>query len=148
MGRPVRRIPVAVNQTIGLDVESNLMWGHFFGIGDIEDFHTLQANWRTFGKAITERWIEAFPGSRPMAAYLCGDIPPWVWENPTESSRHPIRSIRGLQVTLDTSGHMLEPELEHLEQLGLLTDEEWKAADRRLDDPYPTNLSRYRRLCW
>lgn len=119
--------------------ETNLVLGHCWGFGDIESRSELSQLWTRWGEALTERWAEAFPGSRPVCAYLVGGLP--LWE--TAKTKKFTRTLDGKDVFFDELGHQDLPELEHLEAEGLLFPGELELAKARLEEPYPNAFSRY-----
>ncbi len=129
-------------------VEFNLCHGHGFGPWDIATRHEFAREWRRWGAEITRRWVEAFPGSRPMAAYIVGEIPPPVFEPEHDEHRpRPLRPIEGIEVVIDdTTFHMGERELRHLVALGIVGKREERLALARLDGPDPTYHGRYRSI--
>jgi hypothetical protein len=124
---------------IDATVEINLTRGDCFGIGDLTSRSAFAAAWDDWGDELLPRYVAQFPGSRPMAAYILGEIEPPTWTNPIPLCRHPFRSIDGGTVRLaDTSWHRGRAELEHLDALGLIDDDEWEAAVARLAAPAVT----------
>lgn len=118
-----------------------LVWGHCFGVREWERPLQSRANlarlWSRWGAEITRRWVEAFPGSRPAACYLLGLIGPPAWKHEFPACRHPV-VIEGEVVIEDMGWHCREIELDHLVDLGLVDDDEYRAAVERLDGPDPT----------
>jgi hypothetical protein len=127
-------------------VEVNLGRGDCFGPWDIPTRHEFAREWRRGGDEITRRWIEAFPGSRPMAAYILGEIEPPTFEPEHDEHRpRPLRPIAGLEVEIDdVSFHQGERELRHLVELGIVGNREERLALERLAGPSPTDHLRYR----
>jgi hypothetical protein len=118
-----------------------LVWGHCFGVAGWERPLQSQAElsrlWTLWGAEITRRWVEAFPGSRPAAAYLVGQIEPPAWRHELPALRHPVQI--GTEVVIeDIAWHCREIEFSHLNELGLVADEEHAAALARLAGPQPT----------
>jgi hypothetical protein len=134
---------------IDMAAEFDLCHGHVFGIRQLElaSVADMLAHWRRWGDEITRRWIAAYPGSRPFAMYVLGRIPPCSWQHDTPALRHPLRPIAGCEVVIpDIAWHMREPEVDHLEQLGLLARGELAAAEDRLADPDPQRGHRYEQI--
>jgi hypothetical protein len=109
--------------------------GHAFGVLAWEEVLRSPAAyrrlWSRWGEEITRRWITAFPGSRPMGCYLAGEIEPPAWRHELPPLRHPVK-IAGEVVIADRAWHKGEVELDHLDDLGLIDDEEWRLATERL----------------
>jgi hypothetical protein len=132
-GPKCRRRRTAVDELDRM-VEFNLTHGHGFGPWDLHSRVEFARPWAKWRDEITRRWIASHPGSRPAAAYLLGEIeaPPW------EKRWRPMRPIRGIDVVLPEHGfHQSSAELEHLDRLGLISDDEWNAAVDRLDGSSP-----------
>ena len=125
--------------------EMSLVWGTTI-IPDLE-FTTrdqFAKPWAIWGEEVTRRWIDAMPGSRPMAAYILGEIPPATWENEWPAIRHPLRPIAGVDVVIaDTAWHTTWNELEHLDDLGLIDDQERDRAHKRLRSPSSSHCGEY-----
>jgi hypothetical protein len=135
--------------TIRTTTECDLIWGHVFGVAAWE-MHTLReiaAEWRTWGDEITARWIAAYPGSRPFALYVLGQIPPCPWRHEWPACRRPLRPIEGCTVVIpDAAWHNMPRELEHLVELGIVDEDEYQAAVERWRGPDPRAPSRYRSI--
>jgi hypothetical protein len=135
--------------TIRLTVECDLTWGHVFGVTDweLKTIHEIADQWRRWGDEITRRWIAAYPGSRPMAHYLLGLIPPCRWQHELPALRHPLRRIEGCSVEIaDVGWHNSPRELDHLVELDVVDQAERRAAVERWQGRNPTGPSRYRPL--
>jgi hypothetical protein len=149
---PRRNAPRCGRRTVAANsldqlVEHNLCHGDCFGFADLTTRAEFARPWAMFGEEITARWIEAFPGSRPMAAYILGEIEPPPWAHDLPALRHPLRPIRGVEIVMpDTAWHRRLPEVEHLAALGLLDDQEHEAAIERLDNADRIDPPRYRPL--
>ena len=124
-------------------IELALCYGDAFGPWDLRARDDFARPWAAWGDEITARWIAAFPGSRPMAAYVLGDLEPWAWEHELPALRHPLPPIAGVEVVIDRGGHRREQEVDHLRRLGLLDRRELAAALERLAAPDPTYHGRY-----
>lgn len=135
--------------TISTTDELCLLWGHCFNVRDWEEPLQSRADfsrlWSRWGEELTRRWIEAYPGSRPLGMYLVGQIEPADWRHDWPALRCPVR-IGGKVVIEDRAWHGREPELEHLVELGLVDDDEHEAALERLAGPEPTTGRRYESL--
>ena len=128
-------------------VEMNLTTGDCFGHWDLRTLAEFARPWAVWGDAITRRWIAAFPGSRPMACYILGEITPPTWRHELPGLRHPLRRIEGCTVEIaDTGWHKTEHELDHLDALGLIDRHERRAAMKRLADRDGHYHARYEQL--
>jgi hypothetical protein len=146
--RNVNKCPRRGNgKTLDVTDELNLCDGHAFGPWDFHSRDEFATPWRRWGKEITRRWIEGFPGSRPMAAYILGEITPPTWKHKLPGLRHPMRPISGVEVRIaDTGWHKTVEELEHLDRLGLVDDDEWQLAIERLECDDSHYHGRYRSM--
>jgi hypothetical protein len=81
-----------------------------------------------------------------MAAYLLGEIAAPVWKPGPPLHWQPTRSIEGIEVVMPRNWQRHYPELVHLDQLGLIDDDEWDRAIERLDSSNPTDHQRYRSI--
>lgn len=124
-------------------VELNLVWGECFGPWDLRSRADFARPWSIWRDEITRRWIEGFPGSRPMAAYILGEIAPPVWKPGPPLHWRPLRQIEGVDVVMPGNWHKQYPELLHLDELGLVDDDEWNRAIERLDSEGATDHQRY-----
>jgi hypothetical protein len=125
----------STDDTLDDVVEMNLTGGDCFGHWDLRTRVEFARPWERWGAEITARWRAAFPGSRPMACYILGEIEPPTWMHEWPALRHPLRAIEGCTVRIaDTGWHKSEHELAHLDALGLIDRKEWRAAERRLDE--------------
>lgn len=116
-------------------VEMNLVDGDAFGHWDLRTRIEFARPWATWGDEITRRWRAAFPGSRPMACYVLGEIEPATWVNEWPALRRPLRTIEGCTVEIaDCGWHKTEHELKHLDALGLIDAKERRDAERRFAD--------------
>lgn len=126
-----------------------LTQGHAFGVRDWEE--PLQSQtafrrlWDRWGDEIADRWIEAFPGSRPLGLYLVGKIELPAWQSEYPALRHPV-VIGGEIVIEDRSWHCGEIELDHLDALGLVSASERRLAVDRLSRQDASYFGRYRCL--
>jgi hypothetical protein len=124
-------------------IEWNLCDGDGFGPWDLKTRHQFARPWARWRDEITRRWRAAFPGSRPMAAYILGEIPAPDWQ----AGWRPMRPIDGVTVVLpDTLFHKQLPELDHLDALGLVDDDEWNQAIDRLEAADATYHARYQSI--
>lgn len=148
---PRRTAPVCGRRTTSIDrismiEEMSLVWGTAI-VRELELTTRAQFSrpWARWGDEITRRWIEAMPGSRPMAAYLLGEIEPPDWREEVPSRRHPMRPIDGVDVVIDdTAWRCTEIEFDHLDALGLIDRDERKRARERLRRPSPWHTCDYR----
>jgi hypothetical protein len=133
--------------SLGTTDELCLTQGHAFGVADWEEPLQSPAEfrrlWSRWGAEITRRWIEAYPGSRPIGVYLAGEIEPPAWRHRLATLRHPVRLGREVAIE-DRSWHTGEIELDHLDRLGLIGDEERRQATERLGEPAGGHHGRYR----
>lgn len=144
--RVAPRCPVRGTTAEKLDalVEMNLTTGEAFGHWDLRALAEFARPWATFGDEITRRWRAAFPGSRPFAMYVLGEIPPPTWRHDWLGLRRPLRRIEGCGVVIPDCGfHMGEAEFEHLVALGLIDRDEREEALDRLSEPGWSYYSRY-----
>lgn len=137
----------ADGQAIDETTELLLTHGHCFGVAAWEQ--PLQARselarlWNRWGDLLTARWIQAYPGSRPMALYLLGELPAPTWRHELPALRHPVR-VGGELAIADRAWHGRRVELEHLDELGILADDERELAITRVDGPDPRAPRLYR----
>lgn len=144
--RFVNKCPVrgATADQLEAVAEMNLTDGECFGCFDFDTHLEFSRPWSIWREEITRRWIAGFPGSRPMAAYILGEIEPPTWLNKWPILRRPLRPIRGVDVRIaDCGWHKTVHELEHLDRLGLVDNEEWNAAVDRLDRRDWRDYTRY-----
>lgn len=128
-------------------VETNLCHGDCFGHWDLLRRVDFERPWKIWGEEITRRWVEAFPGSRPFALYVLGAISPPTWRHDLPGLVRPFRRLEGETVAIeDTGWHKLQPELEHLDALGIVDDDEYDRAVERLEGADATYHGRYRPL--
>jgi hypothetical protein len=128
-------------------VEMNLTTGDAFHHWDLRTLAEFARPWSVWGPEITERWVAAFPGSRPMAAYILGEITPPTWRHECPGLRRPLRRIEGCTVSIpDTGWHKTDHELAHLDALGLIDRHERRAALKRLSERDWNRHDRYERL--
>jgi hypothetical protein len=144
--RTAPRCPVrgSADDTLDDIVEVNLTGGDCFGHWDLRSRVAFARPWAIWGDEITRRWRAAFPGSRPMAAYILGEIEPPTWTHSIAALRHPLRAIEGSSIEIaDTGWHKTAHELEHLLALGQIDIAERRAATRRLADADWSCCGRY-----
>lgn len=127
-------------------VECNLVWGECFGPWDLHTRAEFARPWATWGDEITRRWKAAFPGSRPMACYLLGEIAAPAWQPGPPLYWQALRRIEGIHVVMPGNWHKMYPELVHLDSLGMIDDDEWDRAIERLDSPDATYHGRYKSI--
>jgi hypothetical protein len=141
---PIRGI---AEDTLDDMVEFNLCTGEAFDHWNLRTRLEFARPWEVWGDEITARWRAAFPGSRPFAMYVLGEIPPATWVNEWPALRHPLRAIEGCTVQIaDCRWHKTANELEHLDALGLIDRKEWRAAERRLDERDWSYHGRYQQI--
>lgn len=134
--------------TIDYIEEVVLTHGHAWGVAAWEELlrsrHAFARAWGRWRDELTARWIAAYPGSRPMAAYVTGEIPAPDLAHELPALRHPV-ILEGTVVIADRGHwHRQVAELEYLDGLGLLDDGEYALAVERLDGPDPVGTHRYR----
>jgi len=147
--RTVTRCGRRVSNDTQLDqiTELNLTTGDCFEFGDFLKRVEFTRPWARWRDELTARWIDAYPGSRPMAAYIVGEIPPPAWQHDLPGLRRPLRPISGVDVVIaDTGWHRLAPELDHLVALGIVDDDELELAEIRLASVNPIASDRYRSI--
>ena len=128
-------------------VEINMTCGECFGHWDLKTRAEFARPWAIWGDEITKRWRAAFPGSRPMAAYILGEIEPATWKHEWPALRHPLRPIEGCSVEIaDCGWRKTEHELAHLRRLRLVDAAEVRAAERRLAEVGWSDYSRYEQI--
>lgn len=92
----------------------------------------FRTTWKHWGSAITERYIAALPGSRPLGAYLYDGLPLPKLKKPS-----PPRSTAWLHFadcpSIDFAFTRTEIELEHLIECGEVKPAEEAAAWLRLE---------------
>lgn len=134
----------AADESLDDTVEANLTGGDCFGHWDLRTRVEFARPWAKWGEEITARWRAAFPGSRPFAAYVLGEITPPSWRHELPALRRPLRKIEGCSVEIaDCGWHKTIAELEHLDALGLIDDDEWDAATERFCAPDWSYHGRY-----
>lgn len=137
----------SAGETLNSTVEMNLTCGECFGHWDLRTRAEFARPWSIWGDEITERWRTAFPGSRPFALYILGEIEPATWEHEWPALRHPLRKIEGCSVEIaDCGWQKTEHELRNLRRLGLVDAAELRAAKRRLASGDWTYHGRYQRI--
>lgn len=132
---------------LSVTTEFCLTEGHAFDVREWEEPLRSRAEfrrlWSRWSDEVEPRWIEAFPGSRPIGTYVVGGIEPPDWMSEYPALRHPV-VIEGQVVIEDRSWHMGEVELDHLVALGVVGDRERRLAIQRLDEPDARQHIRYR----
>jgi hypothetical protein len=122
----------------------NLVDGSAFGVFDIHTRGEFARPWAKWGDEITRRYVAGFPGSRPMAAYILGQLQIPAWQHELPGLRRPLRPIAGLEVAIPDMGwHKLVAELEHLAAIGIVDDDEYDRAVERLARTDATYHGRY-----
>lgn len=140
---PRRSVNRCSRRTVSADqldelVECNLCLGDCYGFADLATRAEFARPWSRWRDEITARWADAYPGSRPMAAYLLGELPAPAWRHELAALRKPLREIRGLEVELlDVGWHRLAHEAEHLVAIGEIDADEYRAAQERLASASP-----------
>lgn len=147
---PRRTVTRCTRRTVAADqldalVEWNLTAGECFGAFDLESRGEFARPWAVWADEITRRWSEAFPGSRPMAVYILGELPAPSWCHRLPGLRRPLRPIRGVDIEmLDVGWHRLLPEAEHLADIGAIDGDEYDRALARLAADDAIDHRRYR----
>ena len=144
-------------QTEVLDYETEecLVYGYPVTLDTLATMRSLdqwQAAWSRWRDVVMAKVLEYRPGTRPVAAYVCGEIPRRELRiNLPESTGWRHIEVRGrdgklTRHWLDAPTTFLDPEWKHLQRLGLCDADELRrhrAWVRRGDDPYPLEASLY-----
>lgn len=117
-----------------------LLWGDYFGIRPTLTRSQTAEAWQRHGHILLEQYMRAYPGSRPMACYILGEVEP-LPPHPKPVLRAPL-AIVGLEELIETTGHQREEELRHLLRLGVVQAEEEARARHRLEQPDATSPHR------
>jgi hypothetical protein len=135
------------------ETEETLVWGfvrvldHFCTMRSIDEW---QASWSRWRDTVLPKALEYRPGSRPIAMYVLGEIPVREWRiNLPENAAWKHIDVRGrdgklTRHWLDAPATFLDPEVKHLQRLGLVDADELRRHRewvRRGDDPYPLEIS-------
>ena len=135
------------------ELEETLVWGYvrvldiFCTMRSIDEWQAAWSRWRD---KVLPKVIEHRPGTRPVAAYVCGEIPRREFRiNLPEDTgwKHiQVRDRDGkiARHWLDAPPTFLDPEVKHLQRLGLCDADELRRHRewmRRGDDPYPLEMS-------
>lgn len=147
MPRAKRRIPMRESMAASLSAPVEWELAHWRGLDIGGLSFTARAEWELAWEAYCElllpRYIAAMPGSRPFAAYVCGEIamPPVV----VDPYLHDRGRMIGTTAYHDAYCYGIadQPELEHLIHLGLVGAGEERAARKRIDEHGPRSLYRF-----
>jgi hypothetical protein len=132
MPRAKRRIRLVHSGDAALtrEIEWELCWWQGvniagIGLSRVEEFAD---HWERHRERILPRYIEAMPGSRPFAMYVCGEIamPPIT----TKPYEHDVGRMIGSVVYHEARCY---DELEHLRGLGIVGSVEARLAIKRLE---------------
>ena len=120
----------------GFDLEWQTEHAMLFGLGSrgnvvLRELCQWRREWAKWRDAILPKFIEAFPGRRPAAAYICGELPLRPIQRPLPMSSR-LRHRRCVYVIGDDDGFMYcdfpEPfqrdEAMHLHEHGVIDAEE------------------------
>ena len=124
----------SVTETLDSPTQWNLCWGHFFGVRDITSRAHFAEAWRRYGVPFLDRYIAAYPGSRPMVCYLldlADLVAPLSW-HPNPKLRHFLH-VDGLDDPVETSSHLGYMELKTLVDANLISSTEIALANKRLE---------------
>lgn len=131
--QPRKCEPKVGGPSLDRSTELCLTYGHSFGVGELEDPRDWAIAWQRFGGAILRNYIKAFPGSRPAALYLLGELPSFGC-HPKKILRHLVRIG---DRSMDTSLHRRREELELLTERGIVSLDEARAGEARLATTHP-----------
>jgi len=92
-----------------------------------EDRGAYAILWKRYGAEILREWIEDFPGTRPMALYLLGEIEPPMVQRLASGDRRPLE-FGGSIVIPDRCWHATNVEFSHLVRLGVVAGDERRIA--------------------
>jgi hypothetical protein len=135
---------------------TNRILGPSFGqLCRLDDWRAAWDRWRD---TIMPKVIEYRPGTRPVAAYVCGEIPQRELRMPPPNDREywhvDVIGPSGQPVRhwLDVPEPFMESEVKHLHGLGIVDDDEYRRhrewmqtsnpdCDRCVVDLYPSEMS-------
>jgi len=143
-------------QTEGLDFETEetLVFGYvrvldvFCTMRTVDEWAAAWSRWRD---VIQPKVIEFRPGTRAVAEYVLGLIPAREFRINLPNTAWKHIEVRGrdgkpIRHWLNAPPTFLEPEVKHLQRLGLVDADELRRHlewMRRGDDPYPLEASLY-----
>lgn len=140
-------------EVLDFETEECLVYGYpvlFDWLATMRSIDEWEAAWSRWRDVVLPKVLEHRPGTRPVAMYVLGEIPRREWRiNVPENTGWKHIEVRGRDGKLtthwlDAPATFLDPEVKHLQRLGLVdADElrrhrEWK---RRGGDPYPLEMS-------
>jgi hypothetical protein len=135
------------------ETEETLVWGYvrvFDTYCTMKTVDEWRAAWSRWRDVVLPKALEYRPGSRPIAMYVLGEIPAREWRiNLPENTGRKHIEVRGrdgklTRHWLDAPPTFLDPEVKHLQRLGLVDADELRRHRewvRRGDDPYPLEMS-------
>ena len=138
-----------VTEVLDHETEETLVWGYvrvfdtYCTMKTVDEWHAAWSRWRD---VVLPKALEYRAGTRPVAAYVCGEIPRRELRiNLTENSGWKHIEVRGrdgklTRHWLDAPPTFLEPEVKHLQRLGLVDADELRRHrewQRRGVDTYP-----------
>jgi len=145
-------------QTEVLDYETEecLVYGYPTTLDTLATMRSIeqwQAAWRRWRDVVLPKVLEHRPGTRPLAMYVLGEIPRRELRiNIPENNGWKHIEVRGrdgklTRHWLDAPATFLDPEVRHLQRLGLVDAEELRRHrewQRSGVDSYPLEVSLYR----
>jgi hypothetical protein len=148
-----KRFVEGVTEVLDYETEECLVYGYplvFDTLATMRSIDEWQAAWSRWRDVVLPKALEYRPGTRPVAMYVLGEIPRREWRiNLPENTgwKHIEARGRDGKLTrhwLDAPPTFLEPEVKHLQRLGLVDADELRRHRewmRRGDDPYPLEMS-------
>jgi hypothetical protein len=139
-------------EVLDFETEETLVFGY---VRVLDVFCTMrsvdewQAAWSRWRHVIEPKVIEYRPGTRAVAEYVLGLIPPREWRINLPDTAWKHIEVRGrdgkpIRHWLNAPPMFLEPEIKHLQRLGLVDADELRRHRewmKRGDDPYPLEMS-------
>lgn len=140
-------------EVLDFETEECLVYGYPVVLDTLATMRSVdewQAAWSRWRDVVLPKVLEHRPGTRPVAAYVCGEIPRRELRiNLPENTgwKHiDVRDRNGKVVRhwLDAPTTFLDHEVKHLQRLGLVDADELRRHRewlRRGDDQYPLEMS-------
>ena len=137
------------------ETEETLVYGWPLVFDTLASMRTVdewRAAWSRWREIVLPKVIEHRPGTRPVAMYVTGELPRrelLITLPETSGWRHIDVRDRSGRITrhwLDAPATFLEPEIKHLQRLGVVDADELRRHRewmRRGGDPYPLEMSLY-----
>ncbi len=91
----------------------------------LDDPREFRLLWAEYGEEIMEDWREFYPGSRPMACYLLGEVRPVPLQLKNRYFRQPLKFGNDVAIH-DRSWHLTPHEFDYLASVGIV-----KGAEKR-----------------